>query len=216
MGITAYYVHVDAGQLKSLREKPALVWNIRNDSRFAKAGILSVDKDWQVLSWLASSKKRKEQQQSVAMMNVMSRKNSDELMNDDAKYEKALSQERAELGITAEDTNALPTDPILTAIEGRGIEKQRDPKLNFGLGGARVFPPEEVKILAVSFSKFKESELRANFDRKVMAKFDVGGIGWLEERDSVLDEFLIPNFRQLSKFYQYAAKMNHYVLVIYQ
>ncbi|MBR7781038.1 DUF1877 family protein [Undibacterium luofuense] len=216
MGIIAYYVHVDADQLKTIKEKPALVWNIKNDARFNKAEIIDVDKDWQILSWLASPNKRREQQQTTAMMRVMDRRNADELMQDDKKYDKAIAEECAKLGVKPENMRDIPSDPMVRALEGRGTEKQREAAFNFGFGGARVFPPEEVKIIAVSFSNFKESELNANFNRKEMHKFNVGGVNWLNENDTVLNNFLIPSFRKVSRFYQNAASLNHYVLVIYR
>ena len=216
MGIVAYYVHVDTEQLQMLREEPAAVWHIESDPRFAKAARIDIDRDWQVVSWLASSKKRKEQQQSAAMMNVINRDESNELLHDDVKYEKALAEERKRLGIEAENTDVLPTDQILAAIEGRGTKEQREAKLDYGLGGARVFSQNEVKLIAVTFSNFKEQELRKNFDRKTMHRFDVGGMSWMDEKETVLDEYLIPSFRQLSSFYQQAARLHHHVLVIYQ
>jgi hypothetical protein len=215
MGIVAYYVHVDEAQLHALREQPQLVWNIASDPRFAKAAMMDVDKDWQVLSWLASARKRKEQQQFVASMNALRREGADDLGKE--AFQKALDAERKKLGIEKEedDPRSMPIDPLLEAIEGRGREDQRDPAFNFGLGAARLFGPPEVKVLAAAFSGTNEADIRANFNRQAMARFDVGGMAWLEESDSVLDEFLLPSFRRLSTFYQSAAKANHYVLVIY-
>jgi hypothetical protein len=44
----------------------------------------------------------------------------------------------------------------------------------------------------------------------------VGGVGWLDENDSVLDEFLVPQFNKSQRFYIEAEKLGHNVLVIYQ
>ena len=79
-----------------------------------------------------------------------------------------------------------------------------------------MFKPAEVKLIALSFSKLDLSSLRKQFNRKEMARFDVGGIDWESESDQVFDEFLAPSFNNLRNFYQRAAKLNHYVLVIYQ
>lgn len=216
MGIVAYYVHVDATQLQKLIEKPAIVWEIGKDPWFKTAARIDIEKDWQVISWLASPVKRKEQQQYAATMNVMNSNNAPERKNDKVAFEKALAAEQKKLGIDNEDTRNLPPDNLLIAIEGRGTEAQRQPKLNYGLGGARVFKPEEVKVLSLTFAGFDIKDFRRNFDRQTMARFDVGGMDWLGEDDSVLDEFLVPGFQKISRFYQDAAKLKHYVLVIYQ
>lgn len=216
MGIVAYYVHVDESQLAALREQPAIVWNIGSDPRFAKAALMDVDKDWEVLSWLASAKKRKEQEQYAATMNVVTRPGHEKLPIDKKVFEEAVGRERRKLGVGSDDGKAMPMDPLLEGIEGRGTQTQRDPQLNFGLGYGRVFQPAEVKRIAVAFSNVKVTDLRARFDRKTMARFDVGGMGWLQEPDSVFGDFLWPAFHRLSGFYREAAQADHHVIVFYQ
>ena len=49
-----------------------------------------------------------------------------------------------------------------------------------------------------------------------MAKFEVGGMDWLSEGDTVFDDFLAPAFYKIRSFYIDASKLGHYVLVIYQ
>lgn len=216
MGIVAYFLHVDVEQLQLLREQPALVWDIRNDPRLASATMVDIDKDWQVLSWLVSEKKRKEQEQWAATMNVMNRVDAEKLMDNRPAYEAALEEERKRLGIKEEDIDSMPTDLLLGAIEGRGKEDRKDPAFNFGLGAGRVFSPAEVREIAAAFGKVKEADIRGTFDRQRMARFDVGGIGWLEEPESILDDFLLPAFRTMKSFYEGAAKANHHVIVLYQ
>jgi len=58
--------------------------------------------------------------------------------------------------------------------------------------------------------------LRKSFNRKIMSKFDVGGMEWESETDAVFDEFLMPSFNRLSVFYQNAARLDHHVIVFYQ
>jgi hypothetical protein len=84
------------------------------------------------------------------------------------------------------------------------------------MGAARVFKPDEVRKLSAALDKVTDADLRSTFDRKTMAKLDVGGMGWLEEPDAVLDEFLIPAFHRLRAFYADAAKRGHHVFVVYQ
>jgi len=211
MGIVAYYLDVDAAQLAVLRAKPALVWNIASDPRFAKSSMVEVDKDWEILSWIASPKKRVERCHEAAWnkafaQDIDSRQSRETFM-------KSVAQSAKELACPPDDGEV---DPLLKAIEGRGAENEREPALDFGMGAARVFSPTEVKLLSVSFSKFDLATLRRNFDRKEMARFEVGGMDWETESDEVLDEFLLPSFDKIRDFYQRAARMKHHVLVIYQ
>jgi hypothetical protein len=216
MSIIAYYVHVDEAQLQAVREQPALIWNINSDPRFPKAALFDIDKDYDVLAWLLSEKKRKEQARQIASYLAIGREEASGRAFDKAEFARVKAEELAKLGAKPQDTDALPTDAALEAIEGRGTPSQRDPKLNLGMGAARVFKPEEVRKLSAALDNVTDADLRRTFDRKTMAKLDVGGMGWLEEPDSVLDEFLIPAFHRLRAFYADAAKRGHYVFVVYQ
>jgi hypothetical protein len=211
MGIVAYYLDVDAAQLAVLKTRPELVWSIASDPRFAKASMIDNDKDWEVLSWLASPKKRVEKCQEVAWRAVSDTDAGQKASPDE--FKRLVAKSVKKFGCPSD---TLESDALLKAIEGRGTEKEREPLLNYGLGAARVFPPGEVKLLAVAFAKLDPAMLRMHFNRKEMARFDVGGMDWATESDQVFDEFLDPSFRKLSGFYQRASKLNHYVLVIYQ
>lgn len=211
MGIVAYYLDVDATQLAALRATPELVWNIESDPRFAKASMIDNDKDWEILSWLASPKKRVEKCHEAAWRAV-----SDQDVGQKASREEFKQLVAKSVKNFGCPSDTLESDALLKAIEGRGTAKELEPLLNYGLGAARVFRPDQVKSLAVSFAKLNLAMLRKQFNRKKMARFDVGGMDWETEPDQVFDEFLVPSFRKLSDFYQRASKLNHYVLVIYQ
>ncbi|WUR11186.1 DUF1877 family protein [[Empedobacter] haloabium] len=199
MSIVAYYVEVDAAQLAALRAKPPLVWHMREDPRFAGAAMMDVDQDWQVLSWLASPTKRSETCHHAAAT--------------------AGGQDAEQVLRVVARLGCRPPPPgddlLLDAIEGRGEERDHDPALNFGLGGARVFPPKAVRRIAVTFSQFPWSAFRGAFDRETMARMHVGGMDWRQEEDSVRDEFLVPSFVRLSEFYQHAAQAGHDVVVFH-
>jgi hypothetical protein len=216
MSIIAYYLHVNDTQLHAIQERPAVVWNVNSDPRFAKAALIDVDKDYEVVAWLLSEKKRKEQAHQVATFKAISHESDVKANWSKAEFSKVVAAELQKLGLEVEDTNALDTDAVLEAIEGRGTEAQRDPKINFGLGSARVFQPNEVKKLAAALEQVSDANLRKSFNRSMMAKFEVGGMDWLDEKDSALDDFLIPAFKRIQMFYMEAAKRSHYVLVIYQ
>jgi len=211
MSIVAYYLDVDADQLAILKTTPALVWNIQSDPRFAKASMVDSDKDWEVLSWLTSPKKRIEKCHEAAWRAVSEQESGQKASQEE--FKQLVAKSVKDFGCLPD---SLEPDPLLKAIEGRGARNEREPSLNYGLGAARVFQPEEVKLLAVSFAKLDVPTMRKQFNRKEMARFDVGGFDWETETDQVLDEFLIPSIKKLSNFYQRASKLNHYVLVIYQ
>lgn len=216
MSVIAYYVHLTAEQMQQARSAPEQLWQISENPKSAGAELFDMDKDYQVIPWLLSEKKREERKGEVAQTAAMMRK--DIPPRDNEAFKKALAEERARLGVTV-DLSALykmPDDPVVTAIEGLGTEDQRDEAITFGMGGARVFLPAEVKSLSEQIQKIQPSDLRRHFNRKEMAVWDVGGIGWLEEDDEVLDKALIPVFKRFQQFYKRAADADHYVLVIYQ
>lgn len=216
MSIIAYYAHVDDAQLQTIREQPTLVWDIGSDPRFASATLFDIDRDYDVIAWLISAKKRKEQAHQVAIYRAFDRQRESGSDDDKSEFTRVLNEELQTLGVTPEDPDAIPTDAALEAIEGRDTEDQRDPEINDDLGSGRHFRPDEVRKLSEALDRVTEADLRKSFDRVEMAKFDVGRIGWLKEEDSVLDQFLIPAFRKLQAFYRQAAKSGHHVLVIYQ
>lgn len=203
MSIVAYYIDVDAAQLAALRSNPPLVWTMADDPRFAQASRMDVDQDWQVLSWLASPARRSESCRDAA---VQLAKATTGQPNPDQ-----VARASAKLGCQPAPPGR---DLLLDAIEGRGSDREREPTLDFGLGAARVFAPQAVRQIAVTFAQFPLSALRSSFDREKMARFHVGVSDWRQEDDSVRDEFLVPSFVRLSDFYQRAAKLNHYVLVL--
>jgi len=215
MSVIAYYVHLNAEQMAQIRATPSKLWQMSGDVAFADAELYDMDKDWQVIPWLLSEKKREEQKWQAAQMAALMRKDIDR--KDTEGFKRALTEERQKLGVTAsvEETNNMPNDGVLTAIEGRGTKDQRDEAISFGMGGARVFPPLEVKSLWEQLSKLDTKDIQSHFDRQEMARWDVGGIGWLEEDDSVLDKALIPTFKKFQAFYKRAAESGHYVLVVY-
>jgi len=213
MGIIAYYVHLTAEQMQELRAAPNRLWHMDSDPRFIGAELFDMDKEWEVIPWLLSEKKRAEHKWQTAQ-NAAGMRDID---GPDA-FTRAVDEERKKLGVTttADETDKMPDDPVLIAIEGRGTKEQEDEAITFGLGGARVFTPSEVKVMAEQLSKVHADDMRRTFNKKEMARWEVGGTGWLEEDDSVVDECLIPAFRDFQAFYKRAANSGHFVLVVYQ
>jgi Domain of unknown function (DUF1877) len=215
MSIIAYYVHVDEPQLQIIREQPAIVWNVKSDPRFAKAALLDIDKDYEVVSWLLSAKKRDEQARQVANFRAINHKIKSGVDLDKEKFAAVEAEELKKLGIRP-DGPEVPSDPFIEALEGHGTEAQRDPRINFGMGNARVFSPSEVKKIADAFERTGAADLRKNFNRKEMDKFEVGGMSWLDEPDSVFDRFILPAFQKVRSFFITAGKLKHHLLVFYQ
>jgi hypothetical protein len=216
MSIIFYYLHLDDAQLAAVREEPALVWSLDSDPRFRTAKLTDIDKDYDIIAWLLSPKKRNEQTRQVASYKVFDIERQSNVTYTKAEFLRLVDEELMKLGASLEDPAELAADHVLEALEGRGTEDQREPKVNFGLGDARLFRPAEVARAAAALSSIDATDLRKSFDRTVMAKFDVGGVGWLDENDSVLDEFLVPQFNKIQRFYIEAEKLGHNVLVIYQ
>lgn len=216
MSVIAYFLHLNDMQLQAVRERPAIVWNVGADPRFATAKLVDIDKDYEVLAWLLSPKKRLEQAHQLAHYKAIDRETRAKADYDKATFQRVVKEELDKLGVAKDNPNSLPTDPALEALEGRGTEAHREPRLNFGLGSARLFKPHEVKRLSTAFSDIKSKSLRANFNRATMTRFDVGGMDWLGEQDAVFEQFLAPAFYKIRSFYIDAAKLGHNVLVIYQ
>lgn len=216
MSIIAYFLHVDDAQLHALREQPAIVWNISSDRRFSTAKLVDISKDYEVLAWLLSQKKRIEQAHQLAHYKAINREIEANANYDKATFQRVVKDELGKLGVTQENPNSLPTDPVLEALEGRGTEAQREPRMNFGLGSARLFRPNEVKRLSAALGNVSIQQLRVNFDRATMTKFDVGGMDWLSEKDAVFEQFLTPAFYKIRSFYIDASNLGHNVLVIYR
>jgi hypothetical protein len=215
MSIIAYYVHLTAAQMEQLRGDPQKLWQIQADAAFAGAERYDMDQDWQVIPWLLSEKKRAEQKLQKAHSAVWAR--ADLRGQGKEALQRATAEELHKLGVTTspEAVEKMPDDAALVAMEGRGTKEQRDEAITLGMGGARVFTPAEVQFLAEQLGRLQASDVRLHFDRKEMARWDVGGMGWLQEQDTVLDRALLPAFLKLQDFYRRAASVGHYVLVVY-
>ncbi|HET7865880.1 MAG TPA: DUF1877 family protein [Burkholderiaceae bacterium] len=216
MSVIAYFLHVDDAQLQAVREQPAVVWNLGSDPRFATARLVDVDKDYEVLAWLLSPRKRLEQAHQLARYKAIERESESKSKWDKTQFMGAVEEELVKLGVSPDDPDKLPTDPVLEALEGRGPRAQRDPRINFGLGSAMVFKPDQVKSLSSALSGLGATNLRLSFERGTLSKFDVGGMDWQGEQDDVLDRFLAPAFYKIRSFYMEASSLGHHVLVIYQ
>ena len=211
MSIVSYHARVGENLLETLQTNADLFWDLPEDAGPAEAELLFIDKDWSALSWLLSSKAREEQKHDAVLHSLMRSEAGGEKL-DALAWAAAKSREASKLGIELVDTQSIPDDPALIAIEGRG---PRDASLaHLGYGG-RVFLPTEVSNLSAALDRIMESDLRAHFDPQAMEGFDVAGISWTEEPSDLLDTNLIPIFNRLRAFFRRAALAEQYVLVVH-
>jgi hypothetical protein len=211
MSIVSYHARVGESLLEALQTNPDLFWELPKNAGPVEAELFFIDKDWRALSWLLSAKAREDQKHEAVGFAIHWRESRGE-KRDDVPWEVCKAREASKWGIELVDTDRMPDDPALVAIEGRG---PRDARLA-GIGyGGRVFIPKEVADLTAALAPLTEAEMRANFDPQVMEKFDVAGILWTEEEPDVLDTILIPIFNGLMAFYGRAARAGQYVLVVH-
>jgi hypothetical protein len=211
MSIVSYHARLDENLLEALQTNANHFWDLPADAGPADAELLYIDKDWSALSWLLSSKAREEQKQDAVQFALMRSKAAGEKL-DDLAWDAAKAREASKLGVELVDTEAMPDEPALIAIEGRG---PRDARLaHLGYGG-RVFLPTEISNLSAALDRITESDLRAHFDPQAMEGFDVAGIRWTEEPPDVLETILIPIFNRLKAFFRRAALAGQYVLVVH-
>jgi hypothetical protein len=210
MSIVSYHARVGESLLDALQTNPDLFWALPQDAGPAEAELLYIDKDWRALSWLLSAKAREEQKHEVAFFALTRRPDSDDL--DKAAWDAAKAREASKLGFELVDTESMPDDPALIAIEGRGLEDERLTEI--GLGG-RAFVPTEVASLAAALDRIPAADMRAHFDPQVMEDLDVAGMMWTQDDPDVLDAILIPIFDRLKAFYADAARAGQYVLVVH-
>ena len=133
MGIVAYYARLSADQVQVLKHEPERLWSIRDDAGFPGAELTDLDRDWEILSWLLSAKKREEQKHQKVELAVMRRRDAREIMKDNAAWAEAMKEEQTRLGIELSEPDDLPSDTLLIAIEGRGEEEHRIQETDFGL-----------------------------------------------------------------------------------
>jgi hypothetical protein len=210
MSVVSYYVRIDERMLEALEAKPDLFWEIPESPGSENGELLYLDKDWAVLSWLLSSKAREEQKHDVAGFALRTSINGEQKLVGPA-WQTAKAQAAAKLGFQLVDTESMPDDPALTAIQGRGPRDSRFSQIGYG---ARTFNPDEVAASSASLDRLTEADLREHFDPKVMEALDVEGILWTEEEPDVLDKILLPCFERLKRFYRLAALAKQHVLVV--
>ena len=212
MSIVSYHARVDQNLLEALQTIPELFWELPEGSDPACAEQLYIDKDWSALSWLLSSKAREEQKHDAVLHALKRREAGGENLADPDAWRAAKVREASKLGFQLVDTELMPDEPVLIAIEGRGPRDSRLDRIGYG---GRTFVPGEVVGLSASLDRITEADLREHFDPAVMESHDVAGILWTEEYPFVIDTILIPCFDRLKVFFRRAARAGQHVLVVH-
>lgn len=212
MSIVSYHARVDERVLAALPTNPDLFWELPKKAGPAEVESFYIDKDWSALSWLLSAKKREEQKYDAVQF-ALARRKIDVEKRDNETWHAAMAREASKLGFELVETEGMPDDPALIAIEGRGPSDAR--LAGIGYGG-RVFVPTEVAALSAALDRITEADMRAHFDPKAMEEFDVAGLPWTDEEEAdSLDKILIPIFNGLKAFYGRAARAGQYMLVVH-
>lgn len=210
-----YYARLSADQIARLREDPLQLFNLEADTAFAGTELTDVDTIWEVIAWLISPRKRVEHLLTMANYAANTRHSSSTLPDTVEAFAAIEKEEQARLGVTLTDVNQYPVDLPLVAIEGRGAESQRDPAIEFGIGGARIFTPSEVVELVKALDLVKPEDLRRAFNRQELHRLAVGNLSWLEEPDALFDGLVTPELARLTEFYRRAAAARQHVLAVF-
>jgi hypothetical protein len=212
MGIVSYHVRIGESLLEALQANPDLFWELPECAAPAGVQQLYIDKDWSALSWLLSAKAREEQKHDVVVFAVSDSAEGENIPSDRDAWNAAKAREASRRGIQLVNTESMPDEPALIAIEGRGPRDERFQQIGYG---ARTFVPHEVRRLSAALDQLTDADLREHFNPEVMESLDVAGILWTEEAPDVLDAILIPIFMRLKEFYRLAAQAGQHVLVVH-
>jgi hypothetical protein len=115
---------------------------------------------------------------------------------------------------TVVDYSGLEPDLMLTAIEGRAADENRVKEIEYGLGGACLFPPPVVQEIDRAFRQVTDEQFGEHFSPSLMAEQAVQPEIW-DEGDELLEDFLRPAFEQLRAFFSRAAEAKQNVVVVY-
>ena len=157
------------------------------------AEVIDIDQSWGPMAWLVSNTKRMEDEHNWRVM-------SDPDLDD-----AFVAESNARL-------DAAPIDQPLIAIEGRS-DKQVD-SLDFGMGAAAMFDPNDVQNLSSALSAVQDGALRSALNPPLMDEMQVFPGYWQEETD-LLDTYILPNLNKLREFYSAAAHAQQAVVMWY-
>jgi Domain of unknown function (DUF1877) len=209
MGVVAYYARVNEADLDTLRRDPEqfwelseMSWDVADPFDQQASEYLSVDKDYEVLSWLCSDSGRAHARYSQALIRV------DVSVEDRAVFTAAVIKQHEAMGFEYTHHRDIPDDPVLDAIQGRN--RGDDGKAIAGLGlASALFNPEESKELAAALNNLDETWLRGRFDVAEMEEFCMPS----DYEESEFDELYLPQLKRLQALYNRAVAAGQHVIV---
>lgn len=211
MSIVLYHARVDASTLEALQANPELFWELPQHAAPDGVQRLYTDKDWAALCWLLSAKAREEQKHDVVVHALSSKRNDGAGHQSREAWQAAKAEEAAKRGFQLVDTQSMPAEPALIAIQGRGPEERRRPLIGLH---TQIFIPDEVFALSAALDRITEADLRQHFDPQAMESLDVAGILWTEEDSDVFEKILVPVFERIRVLFRLAAKAGQHVVVV--
>lgn len=212
MSIVLYHARVDESTLEALQANPDLFWELPEHAGPAGVQQLYTDKDWGALCWLLSAKAREEQKHVVVGHALISSREDGANHEGREAWQAAKVQEAAKRGFQLVDTESMPDEPALIAIQGRGPMKRSLPELGLH---SQIFTPDEVSVLSAALDRITEADLREHFDPQAMEAFDVAGILWTEEEPDVFEKILAPVFDRIRVLFRLAAQAGQHVVVVF-
>lgn len=219
MSIVAYYARLSSDQLAGCVANPKKLASGAVDD-LTGAEVIDIDRAWEPLAWLVSSCKRIEQEHNTLVMN--------EIMSERRPAKPSLGVRLAQLFRGKPKQKTEPSAAVkeslrkadeaeldlpLVAIEGR--TELRGEQLNFGMGAAAVFPPEQVANLQKALAAVSTQVVEAQYKPELMDQMGVFPEHWVEEGRDLMDNYILPNLKKLQVFYSRAAESGQTVLVWY-
>ena len=218
MGIVAYYARMSQDQLAiCTREPQRLISGSVAD--LPGAEVIDVDRSWEPMAWLVSPCKRIEQEYDALvtknLMAEMPPKKPSWSVRIASLLRKTSDQgppvRSAALQESLRRIDEAQLDLPLVAIEGR--TQQREEAFNFGLGGAAIFPPEQVAVLSKALSEVTPKAIEQQYKPELMDRLGVFPQYWVEEGRDLMDNYVLPNLKTLQSFYSSATQSGQTVLM---
>lgn len=220
MSIVAYYARMSVEQLSACVAEPQKLES-GSVTDLPGAQVIDVDRSWEPMAWLVSPRKRIEQEHNALVMSEMMSETRPTppsrgslIVNIFRKQPKQKPQEpSAAIKESLRRTDETPLDLPLVAIEGR--TEGREESLNFGMGGAAIFSPEQVTALHTAIAAITPQTIDQQYQPELMDQMGVFPEHWVEEGRDLIDNYIIPNFKKLQTFYSMAAQSGQTVIVWY-
>lgn len=214
MSIVGYYLRLSPEQLDAVGQQPEALL-AGSLEHLPDAELIDLDRSWEPMAWLVSPCKRAEQREFASAI--------DEELTPKAEakptFFSRLTQwlpisrprEPSTRSVASDEKGKAEPDSLLKAIEGRS--DTRDNRIDFGYGAAAIFTVVDVERLHRALEGVNETSLRQQYNAELMDRLHVFPEHWMEEGDTLMDEYVLPNLIKLQRFYAEAARSRQAVLI---